>query len=180
MIFRLNQLTGIKNGSISLAFRRWNKLNMPKGSTMKTALGVWCGWWMTCVKPITKTDAIKGLHCCRPVDGRTHKVGSGEIYKVKVRYESEDPRLELREKTDSGVAAHGKLVAKLERLDKTRTVVLESNEAHQTVPRTTRGRPRRHHANGQTRFQNQCAKAKVNLGLTVNEIKYVRRHWARW
>ncbi len=121
MIFRLHQLTGIKNGSISLAFRRWNKPNVKKGSTMKTAVGVVRVVDVSVVKSITKADAIKaGYATVDELMSDLHKVGSGEIYKVKVRYESEDPRLELREKTDLGSADMDKLIAKLQRLDQTR------------------------------------------------------------
>jgi hypothetical protein len=123
MIFKVHQLQGIKSGTISLAFRRWEKPNVKKGSTMKTAVGV---IRVTDVEPIkdnaiTKSDATKaGYESIDSLMKAINKVKAGIIYKVKLKYHSEDPRLELREKTDLTEAEYQKLKTKLDRLDKTR------------------------------------------------------------
>ena len=61
MIFKVQQLTGIKSGSISLAFRRWEKPNVKKGSTMKTAVGVIIVHDVELISDagITQRDAVK-------------------------------------------------------------------------------------------------------------------------
>jgi hypothetical protein len=123
MIFKVHQLSGIKSGKITYAFRRWEKPNVKKGSTMKTALGVIRVTDVVPVKDnsITKADAAKaGYESPELLMKDLNKGTSGTIYKVKVKYQSEDPRLELREKTELSDLELQKLRAKLDRLDKTR------------------------------------------------------------
>ena len=123
MIFKLHQLKGIKSGEIIYAFRRWDKPNVKKGSTMKTAVGV---IRVSDVEPITensitKLDATKaGYESVSLLLKDLNKVTSGSVYRVKLKYESEDPRIELREKTDLSDEEFIKLMAKLDRFDKTR------------------------------------------------------------
>ena len=123
MIFKVHQLKGIKSGSITYAFRRWEKPNVKKGSTMKTAVGV---IRVTDVEKInensiTKADASRaGYENVDSLMKALNKIASGSVYKVKLKYESEDPRIELREKTDLSDEDFKKLMAKLDRLDKTR------------------------------------------------------------
>jgi hypothetical protein len=123
MIFKLNQLRGIKSGKIAHAFRRWEKPNVKKGSTMKTAVGVIC---VTDIEPvkensITKYDATKaGYESVDLLMKDLNKGTVGTIYRVKLKYHSEDPRLVLREKTDLTDGEYQKFKTKLERLDKTR------------------------------------------------------------
>jgi hypothetical protein len=123
MIFKFHQLKAIKSGEITYAFRRWEKPNVKKGGSMKTAIGV---IRFTEVEPIkeeaiTKTDAAKaGFENVDLLLKYLNKGTSGTIYKVKVKYESEDPRIELREKTELTDNEFQKIKTKLERLDKTR------------------------------------------------------------
>jgi hypothetical protein len=123
MIFKLHQLQGIKSGTITHAFRRWEKPNVKKGSTMKTAVGVIRVTDLELIKEnaITKADASKaGYESVDLLLKDLNKISSGAIYKVKLKYHSEDPRLELREKTDLTEEEYKKLKTKLDRLDKTR------------------------------------------------------------
>ena len=39
MLFKQIHLTGIKSGEISLAFRKWKRPSVKKGSLLKTAVG---------------------------------------------------------------------------------------------------------------------------------------------
>ena len=123
MIFKVHQLKGIKAGTITLAFRRWDKPNVKKGSTMKTAVGVIRVTDVEQIKEnsITKADATKaGYESVEQLLKALDKVTSGSVYKIKLKYESEDPRIELREQTDVSDEEFRKLKAKLDRLDKTR------------------------------------------------------------
>lgn len=50
MLFKLKQLQGIKEEKISLAFRKWSKARVKKGSLLKTAVGqieVPCTYWIS-------------------------------------------------------------------------------------------------------------------------------------
>lgn len=123
MIFKLHQLEGIKSGKITYAFRRWEKPNVKEGSTMKTAVGVIRVAGLQPIKDdtITQADATKaGYESLDLLIKDLNKGTRGTIYKVKVKYLSEDPRLELREKTDLHEDEFQKLKIKLDRLDKTR------------------------------------------------------------
>ncbi|MEJ0029159.1 MAG: hypothetical protein WDO15_01745 [Bacteroidota bacterium] len=121
MIFKTHQLVGIKSGAITLAYRRWEKPNVKAGGKMKTHVGVIgvTSVEMVDEKNITKSDAIKaGYDSVASLMSAVNKVKTGKVYKVKVRYLSEDPRIDLREKTELSNEETGKLIAKLQRLDK--------------------------------------------------------------
>jgi hypothetical protein len=176
MIFKLQQLQGIKSGKITYAFRRWEKPNVKKGSTMKTAVGV---IRVTDVQPInenaiTKADATKaGYENVELLMNDIRKVSSGTIYKVKVQYQSEDPRLELREKTDLQDSEFQKLKAKLERLDKTRGPwVLKVMKLIKRYPERRAGDLAEIMQMDKLDFKVNVRKLK-NLGLTIShEIGY--------
>ena len=125
MMFKVDQLLGIKSGTITLAFRRWEKPGAKKGGTMKTAIGVIKVVDVDVIKEnsITKSDAKKaGFESVEAMMSlvNKHSKDKGTLYKIKLAYESEDPRLELREKTELSDEEFVKLKAKLDRLDKTR------------------------------------------------------------
>ncbi|NOT77158.1 MAG: hypothetical protein HOP08_19715 [Cyclobacteriaceae bacterium] len=122
MIFKVSQLNGIKSGTISLAFRRWGKPNVKKGSTMKTAIGV---IKVLAVDPVSNNkistgDAIRAGYDNAASLLHDLKKTTGTLFKIKVKYLSEDPRLELRERTDLSESELQKMLGQLERLDKTR------------------------------------------------------------
>jgi hypothetical protein len=176
MIFRLHQLKAIKSGSLTLAFRRWEKPNVKKGSTMKTALGV---IRVVDVEPIkenaiTKADAAKaGYESVGLLMYDLNKITSGSIYNVKVKYESEDPRLELREKTDLPEEDIQKIKTKLERLDKTRGPwVLKVMKLIKRYPERRAGDLAEIMQMDKLDFKVNVRKLK-NLGLTIShEIGY--------
>lgn len=122
MIFKLEELTRIKSGEVSLVFRRWKKASVKKGGKMKTAVGVIRFDDVAVVKEnsITKLDAKKAGYGSVTLLLSEIDKWPGVIYKIKVVYESEDPRLELREKTELTEEEFEKLKVKLDRLDKTR------------------------------------------------------------
>jgi len=176
MIFKLHQLNGIKSGKITYAFRRWEKPNVKKGSTMKTALGV---IEVTDVVPIkensiTNTDATKaGYESPELLIKDLNKGTSGTIYRVKVKYQSEDPRLELREKTDLSDPELQKLKTKLARLDKTRGPwVLKVMKLIKRYPERRAGDLAEIMQMDKLDFKVNVRKLK-NLGLTIShEIGY--------
>jgi hypothetical protein len=176
MIFKLHQLKGIKSGTITLAFRRWDKPNVKKGSTMKTAVGV---IRVTDVEPIkenviTKADAAKaGYESVDLLMYDLNKGPSGTIFKVKLKYESEDPRLDLREKTDLQDDEFQKLKTKLDRLDKTRGPwVLKVMKLIKRYPEQRAGDLAEMMQMDKLDFKVNVRKLK-NLGLTIShEIGY--------
>ena len=176
MIFKLHQLRGIKSGEISLAFRRWKKPNVKKGGSMKTAIGVIRFIDVEPVKEdaIKKADATKaGYESVDLLLEHLNKVTSGTIYKVKVKYESEDPRLELREKTELTDDEFQKLKIKLDRLDKTRGPwVLKVLKLIKRYPEQRAGELAEIMQMDKFDFKVRVRKLK-NLGLTIShEIGY--------
>ena len=176
MIFKLHQLNGIKSGDITLAFRRWEKPNVKKGSTMKTAVGV---IRITDVVPIeehsiTKAHAAKaGYESVESLMTNINKVTKGTVYKVGVKYQGEDPRLELREKTDLPEEDLQKIKTKLTRLDQTRGPwVLKVMKLIKRYPERRAGDLAEIMQMDKLDFKVNVRKLK-NLGLTIShEIGY--------
>ena len=143
---------------------------------MKTALGV---IRVVDVEPIkenaiTKADAAKaGYESVGLLMYDLNKITSGSIYKVKVKYESEDPRLELREKTDLPEEDIQKIKTKLERLDKTRGPwVLKVMKLIKRYPERRAGDLAEIMQMDKLDFKVNVRKLK-NLGLTIShEIGY--------
>ena len=143
---------------------------------MKTAVGV---IRVTDVEPvkenaITKIDATKaGYESVNLLMNDLYKVKTGTIYKVKLKYHSEVPRLELREKTDLHESEFQKLKTKLERLDKTRGPwVLKVMKLIKRYPERRAGDLAEIMQMDKLDFKVNVRKLK-NLGLTIShEIGY--------
>ncbi|WP_114749717.1 ASCH domain-containing protein [Pleomorphovibrio marinus] len=120
MLFKKAHLQGIKSGSISLAFRKWKKASIKKGTLLKTSLGLVEIVDITTIeeKELSRDDAMKaGFESKEPLLKSLGPNHVGIIFKIQVRYHSADPRIELREQTltDEKLV---ELKEKLARLDK--------------------------------------------------------------
>lgn len=121
MLFKIEHLQGIKSGAIALAFRKWNKLAAKEGSLMKTAVGIIEVLEVSRVEllEITEQEAqMAGFPNLNLLIDLLNKVTSGDIYRIRLSYKSEDPRLELRENTLLDKTEFDLLKAKVEKLDK--------------------------------------------------------------
>jgi hypothetical protein len=120
MLFTIKHLGEIKAGRITLAFRKWKKLGVKSGSRIQTGIGL---VEITSVsecsrEDISQQDATQaGFRDLKSLLAVLDKV-EGTIYKMGVRYYSEDPRIDLREKTSMPDAEFEELKEKLDRLDK--------------------------------------------------------------
>lgn len=120
MIFKLSHLEGIKAGKITLAFRKWKKSTVRKGSRIKTEAGVVeiSDISEISITDITNSDAVNaGFESLESLLKTIDAISEGTVYKIKVRYYSEDPRIALREHTDITERDFELLKVKLERLD---------------------------------------------------------------
>lgn len=120
MIFKYRQLLGIKSGKISLAFRKWDKVRVKEGSSMHTAVGVVRVEKVERVTlaSIKEADAKKaGFDDRDQLLKELSRVEAGFVFKIKLKYESEDPRIALRSKTKLSEEGFNKLKSKLARLD---------------------------------------------------------------
>jgi hypothetical protein len=119
MLFKSNHLEGIKSGKISLAFRRWKKMSVKKGTLQHTGIGQVIIKDIVEVKEesIKNSDAVKAGYDRLDELLKALKAGEGVIYKIKVKYHGEDPRIKLREQNLVGNEGLEQLKNKLGWLD---------------------------------------------------------------
>jgi hypothetical protein len=102
MLFKQEHLNGIKSGAITLAYRKWKKLSVNQGSSIKTSVGIVevVEIAETALSAISDKDAESaGYPNLKALTDILDAIPVGTIYKIKVRYQSADPRLALREIT---------------------------------------------------------------------------------
>jgi hypothetical protein len=122
MLFKINQLKGIHSGEITLAFRKWKKAAVVKGTLQQTAIGQ---VKIIDIKPVSKNeiknaDAIAaGYESVDELMKALNVIKTGNIYKIRVKYHGEDPRIKLRSQTtltDEYFYSIKEKLAKLDRL----------------------------------------------------------------
>jgi hypothetical protein len=121
MLFKLIHLEGIKNGNISLAFRKWKKPSVKNKSVIKTGMGLIEINDVNVVKinQITEEDASRaGFQKKDDLIKILNSVSEGDIYKISVRYHSEDPRIELRNQDNLTEEQLQLIKHKLDRFDR--------------------------------------------------------------
>lgn len=120
MLFTQEHLEGIKSGTISLAFRKWNKLAVKKDSLMKTSIGM---VQVNDVRPcelsdITEKDAVKaGYPNLKTLLTALNKNAGANVYRIHIQYHSPDPRIQLRAQKDLAEEDFALLTEKVARLD---------------------------------------------------------------
>ena len=125
MLLPVKVAHAIRDGTASLAFRRWTKPEVKPGSTFLTAAGVIRVEEVTEVDSAAITDEDAALAGWAGADKLRAKFPddagpdghSRTTYRIRLSWAGEDPRHELRERalTDEDAAA---LDTKLERLDR--------------------------------------------------------------
>jgi hypothetical protein len=121
MLFKEIHLKGIKTGAINLAFRKWKKLSITKGTQLKTTIGLVEITEIEVVneKDITDLDIKNaGFENKTQLEKALNQAIEGNIYKIGVCYHSEDPRIKLREQTELTQDDYQALKMKLTKLDK--------------------------------------------------------------
>jgi hypothetical protein len=178
MIFKLSHLEGIKAGKITLAFRKWKKPTVRKGSLIKTEIAV-VEIVDVCeaqLHDITNSDAVNaGFDSLKNLIKAIDSVQDGTLYKIKVRYYSEDPRIALREHTAVPEYDFQLLKKKLERLDNHSTM----GPWTLTVLKAIGDNPKLRAADLAKKLDMQKDELKINirklknLGLTIShEVGY--------
>lgn len=120
MIFRKHFLSGIRDGSITVAFRRWTKPSVRSGGTLLTPIGQ---LQIVSVKPVdptklTSRDAKRAGFINRDellaeLSGRA----DGIVFRIDLGELRPDPRIALREALPAGPDEIADLVRRLDRLD---------------------------------------------------------------
>jgi hypothetical protein len=104
MLFKTAILEGIRDGSITLAFRRWPKPRVRAGSEILTALGVVA---VTDIRPvdaktISDAEARKAGYAGKAqLLAVLAKFGSGDVFRIGLRFVGQDPRVALRKQAPS-------------------------------------------------------------------------------
>lgn len=105
MLFRRAVLEGIKAGKISLAFRRWEKVGIRKGSEIHTVIGLVriTGVVAIDVAGITANEAKKAGYADIATLQQELAERDGDCYRISLAYVGADPRVALRARDDVGV-----------------------------------------------------------------------------
>ena len=119
VILRQHFLDGIRNGSVTVAFRRWRRPSVKAGGTLLTAAGL---LHIRNVSPVS-IDAISDADARRAgYDSRQALVDElntrtdGTLYRIDLGALEADPRIALRTKRASDSDLQN-LIVRLERLD---------------------------------------------------------------
>ena len=119
MLFPKDILTGISQGRITLAFRRWEKPTVRAGGTLLTPVGQLA---IEAIDPIateqiTRAEAVAaGFSDVESVRKQLSKRTTGSFYRIRFRLIGPDPRIALRlEIPDEKQCAE--LAARLDRWD---------------------------------------------------------------
>ena len=121
MLFKLHHLEGIRNGSITVAFRKWKKASVKKGTLLKTRIGQVeiLDISKISISSLTKVQASKAGYDDPDVLRRElNRITDGDLYRIKVRYHSPDPRIKLRNKASMSGSEAEAIRDKLARYDK--------------------------------------------------------------
>jgi hypothetical protein len=119
LLLRADTIAGIREGRITLLFRRWNSPRAKAGGRSRDARGVVEVLAVERAGRITKLDAraagFASLAALRADLARYD--GAGELYRVAVRWGGADPRAALRANAKLTREEHAALAAKVARLD---------------------------------------------------------------
>ena len=119
MLFKQRDLDQIKNGEISVAFRKWKKPRVKKDTLLKTSIG------LIRIIEISKTrldlistgDLQRAGHSSLEALKKLIENREGDIFKISLKYFGPDPRIELRNNTDISDIEIETILTKLKKLD---------------------------------------------------------------
>lgn len=121
VLFRKALWSGLEDGTVTLAFRRWKRPLVRPGSTQRTAVGVLQFDAVDVVDPVEITDADArraGFQSRAELLRELDRRGDDPIHRIAFHHAGPDPREALRRADDLSDAEWSKLTARLARLDK--------------------------------------------------------------
>ena len=120
MLFKQKDLQGIKEGKISLAFRKWKNPRVKKGTLLKTPIGQIEIKDIFVIKEdqITAHDVLNsGFADISTLLKILNKRQDGQVYKIQLAYHSPDPRIQLRNQTNITTSEWATIKKRLENFD---------------------------------------------------------------
>ncbi|WP_394839946.1 hypothetical protein LVJ94_23950 [Pendulispora rubella] len=122
MLFKDRFLQGFADGTITRAYRRWDKPRVKAGSHLRTPIGVLAVEAIDEVasKSLTDADARAAGYASRDeLLAELRAYGEGTLYAIALRLDGADPRIALRERASLEPEERAELQRRLERLDAT-------------------------------------------------------------
>lgn len=119
MILRQHVLDGIRDGRITVAFRRWRRPSVKTGGTLLTAAGL---LHIRDVSPVAIDDISEADSRRAGYESRAALIEDlnertdGRVYRIELGALERDPRIALRKKLASDSELHD-LITRLEKLD---------------------------------------------------------------
>ncbi|HEU0023667.1 MAG TPA: hypothetical protein VFQ12_03505 [Thermoleophilaceae bacterium] len=119
MLFRRRFLDGIEAGTVTLAFRRWERPRVRAGTRLRTRAGVLEILAIGEVAPaeVTEADARRAGYASPAELLDDLPAREGPLYRVELRRAGPDPRVALRERADLSREELAELRRRLGRLD---------------------------------------------------------------
>ena len=114
---------GIADGSVTLAFRRWDRPRMRPGSTQRTGAGVVLIETVDPVDPaeLTEDDAARaGVRSLAELRRLLERRDGAHVYRMRVRLAGPDPRVALREQAELSEEDRRAVDERLDRWDAAR------------------------------------------------------------
>ena len=119
MLLKQATLRGIRDGAVTLAFRRWRRPTVRTGGTLLTALGQLEVEAVEAVElaEITESDATAaGFENLASLRAELSKRLDGNLYRIRLSFAGPDPRVALRDEIPDQAELQA-LLTRLERLD---------------------------------------------------------------
>lgn len=177
MLIKDEVVEKIRTGEITVLFRRWSRPGAKAGGTQMTQGGV-VGIDEIAVideAAITNEDARAAGYESHELLIEHLQYREDPIYRIRVRWVGEDPRIALRESDDLSTGELAEIIAKLDKMDRTskRGAWTQSYlEVIQSMPATYSGLLSNHLGLSQADFKPWVRKLKA-LGLTESlEVGY--------
>ena len=119
MLLKQATLRGIRDGAVTLAFRRWRRPTAKTGGTLLTAIGQLEVEAVDAVElaQITESDATAaGFENLASLRVELSKRLDGDLYRIRLSFAGADPRLALRDEVPEQAELQT-LLTRLEQLD---------------------------------------------------------------
>jgi hypothetical protein len=119
VLFRQPFWAGLADGSVTLAFRRWERSTVKAGGRQTTPAGVLAIDDVRAIeeREITEDDARRSGFADRAALLAELAGREGQLYRIEFHLAGEDPRIALRERAELSDEDVGELTRRLGRLD---------------------------------------------------------------
>jgi hypothetical protein len=115
MLFRQDALDKIRDGRISVVFRRWQRARVVAGSRLRTIIGVVEVKAVDRISRISAADARAAGYPTAAAATADVPDKAGGLFRIEVAYGGDDPRIALR----ADLSDLDALIARLDRMDAT-------------------------------------------------------------